>query len=1054
MSSPQAPFLEQVAAHFLAEDLDRYLFVFPSKRAQSFFRHYLGQLSSERPIFAPELCTMSEFVGRLVPERRVLDRTAQLFELYEAYREVRPAEEVESFDDFVYWGNIILQDFDLIDRYLVDPTSLYRNISDLKALEGNFFDYWEAAEEEETLEELQALCEAFWQIFGNPHKGKAASEEEVSERFLAFWRCLAPLYYRFAERLEAAGYTTDGYRYRLANHELEERLELLDGEKQCVFVGLFTVPRAERRILRHLAERGQAAFCWDRRVQIVADKEHPAHRYLARLSERLGAEVKGRWNDPDVPLLPQQITRLITSGRIAETKALPSLLTEHLGLSPEEGALDTAIILPDEGQLLAVANALPESFQQINITLGFPLERTPIALLLQRWMQLHDYAQLQQTRGSYPADRVLSLIGLRLISQSAPLMAALIGRLRRGRFHITTQRLFALSGELAAQLPSEEAADTERQIQLLHLLFDPIDSPLELLERLERILQLLQEELLSRELARRETEETGVEGLEAEASEEASEAFDLEFVYHYQRLLTRLSDLIKSKAERVALSVQTTIGLLDELVRLVTIPFEGNPLRGIQVMGLMETRGIQLEHMIYLSAQDDVLPRDQYTHSLIPVSLRRAFGLPTGSADDPGSDYTFFQTIARARRLVFVASPSDPMGSQSEESRYIKLLRYVYDCPIETLQLQLRSRRQPPRLIVQPKTSEVMVELAKYLGDEGTPPSHHLSPSRLKDYLVCPLSFYYKSVLSISEEDEPELMMRANDFGTVYHEVMEHIYERHRGHLLDAQDFASARRELDRLVEESYAKLYELKDTQQLSPLDQLYVHMIKRYVQRSLEVDSSTPQLQIEAGEAELSISYPLELGTAGRCVGLKGRIDRIDSCAAGEDSPDEPRHYRVVDYKTGQDRLSLKGEGIESLKLADNKAILQTLFYCLLVLHDRPDSYDAAQLYPVIYLLRGDAGLVKRGAQYDGRIKGLERLLSASSAAAEDSEEADKPAKGKGKGTRSRAPLSYGAVQADFEAFLRQQLSELFDPAVPFVQTEDAKSCEHCSFRSLCGR
>ena len=160
---------------------------------------------------------------------------------------------------------------------------------------------------------------------------------------------------------------------------------------------------------------------------------------------------------------------------------------------------------------------------------------------------------------------------------------------------------------------------------------------------------------------------------------------------------------------------------------------------------------------------------------------------------------------------------------------------------------------------------------------------------------------------------------------------------------------------------------------------------------------------------------------------MGLKGRIDRIDSCAAGEESLDAPRHYRVVDYKTGQDRISLKGEGIASLKLADNKAILQTLFYCLLVLYKSPDRYDAARPYPV---------------------------LTASSAAAEDTEEADKPAKGKGKGTRSRAPLSYGAVQADFEAFLRQQLSELFDPAVPFVQTEDAKSCAHCSFRSLCGR
>lgn len=1057
---PRAPFLQLVAAHYLHEDLDRYCFVFPSKRALSFFRHYLGALSADRPLFAPEMRTMSELFGQLVPECKVLDKTAQLFELYEAYRDVRRAEEVESFDDFIYWGNVILQDFDLLDRYLVKIGELYRNIRDLKALEPNFFDYWDDETEEHTIQELRKLCEEFWNVFGDSAQRDPGQDDEAQARFLRFWDCLAPLYERFFARLEAQGYTTDGHRYRLANQGLEDRLDKLSSQREYIFVGLFTLPRGEQRVLRYLAQSGRASFCWDRRVRIIEDEEHPASRYLKRIARHIGREVEGGWNDSSLPTLPRTIQKLITPSRIAEAKVLPDLLQSELGIDPSSRALYAAVILPDEGQLLPVANALPKSLEHINITMGFPLKYTPVALFLKRWMQLHVYASERQGAEYYPADKLLSIIGLRLVDQIAPQLAPLIKVLRRGRYHIGLKRFF----ELADQHVTAEGR--EGAIELLHLLLDRVPSAQQLLERMQQLLELLRQGISwdedadelesSEELAAPATEQAQSSDVrqaarELERTKQRQAGFDLEFVYHYQRLLTRLGDLVGHYG--TSLSVATAVHLIEGLVELVSIPFEGDPLQGTQIMGQMEARGIQLPRVVYLSAQDDVLPRDPYTASLIPVSLRRAFGLPTGSADEPGGDYTFFQTIACADQLVFVASPSDPMGTGSEESRYIKLLEYVYGQRIDRLQLELDSRRYKAPEIRQPKTPEIMEQLSHYLGEGHTAPRKYLAPTRLLRYMNCSLAFYYSVVCEMYKDEEPELLMRNNDFGTVYHDTMEQLYEKRRGYVLHGTDFKQAKDEIPKLLETAYLKTqHRLRSFAEvtpamrhgLSPLDHMYIDMLKLYVEKTLEVDRACPELQIESGEEEVRITYKFTHKGRQYLVGLKGTIDRIDRCCAASPKEDEAGSSqlpvtRVLDYKTGQDKFKLAGAGIESLRDKHNKAIFQTLFYCLLVLQDKGGKYEATKLYPVIYALRGPDGLMRQTTSYKGLVQGLDKLLL-------EPEPGSTP--------RSSAVVPYSEVQSQFEDFLRHRLAELFDPNQDFEQTPDQEQCVYCDFRSLCGR
>lgn len=1009
-------FLQQVARYYYRLEgakIAQLHFVFPSKRSLTFFRHYLSLEASDRPIFTPRMETIGDFIARLTPEVKTLDKTALIFDLYEAYKEVRAEQGLscESLDNFLYWGGLILKDFDSCDRYLVQLHHLFGNLRDYKELTDDF---------SYLSEESRELIMSFWgeKIF--PQQRREEPENESSQAaFLNFWESLYPLYEKFNERLLSKGVTYEGHLYRLASQAKEALLDHLPPEG-VIFVGLFQLTRSEHQIFRTLHRAGRASFCWDTCVAILQDPKHPAAAYYQKLRSEFGS-VPGPWEQTGHPTdyLPQSIQVIQAPSALAQIKGLPQIFSS-LELGHGADLLRTALILPDEKLLLPVASSIPEAIEAVNITLGYPLDKTPIALLLRRWVNLLEFAKRKGKQTSYPADQLLGLLGHRLITEHSPEVEAVMALIRRSkRFFLSSTTLLSKHDD-----------------PLLELLLAPLEQSSELIDRLERLLRFFIGKLLP---APTDVAQTSVEAVEApEGSAQDQQSFDLEFIHHYLRLLTRLRGLVEPYLHELGLGSVTR--LMNGLVSTVTIPFEGNPLNGLQVMGLLESRTLHFETMIYLAAQEGVLPATRYTDTLIPFTLRRAFGLPVGGEDDLGADYTFFQSIAKARRLLFITSPSGEASSLGEESRYISLLHYVYGCPVERSVLRLQSKK---RDFLSPtgKKEGPLWEAFKerYLIQPGEAPTgkSFLSPTRLSTYVSCPLHFYYASVCRLSEEDEPSLLLGSNDLGTITHAVMEGLY----GEFLQAASSASGQAvgvvisedmltqllssqgKIRRAVETAYRQDQELPQGA-LSNLAQIYCQTIERYVRTLLQADLRYAPFTYIASEYRLVHAIPLSSGLSLR---IGGTIDRID---------EKQGEYRIVDYKTGD--ASLKAEQWDKLLDPKNKAPLQTLIYAKIYQETVLDKVPSARgLYPAIFRLVGDNGLIQKGEHYDP-------LIQLPSDSYPDSGEKSKEKK-----------LAYGQVAEDFDRFLKHEIIDpLFDEGQPFEQTEDKNRCKFCPFALSCGR
>ena len=1029
MMSHTAPFLHQVATHYYqqgANQLSKCRFIFPSKRAITFFRHHLSQLATDQPLFAPRMETVSDFVRQLHPEAQVLDKTALLFELYQCYRAIRSerGETSESFDEFLYWGNIILKDFETCDRYLVRTDHLYRNLRDFKEISDDF-SYLD--------DEARALIQRFWGELPSLQSLKEENDESPKKRFLSFWECLHPLYNRFTARLYELGYVYDGLLYRWAAEHPEHVLDQLEEGERLVFVGLFYLTPSERKLFKTLKTSGRAAFCWDAAVEVVHDATHPASKYFQKLLKDFG-QVEGTWKDgAPGKHLPQEIQVIECSSLLAQVKGLPSLLQE-MDLSSDSECLETAIILPDEGLLLPTASSIPEDIGSINITLGYPLDRTPIALMLKRWIALLTLnLKRRESSVRYPADQLLSLLGQGLITAHCPEATQLMERIRKSK------RFF---------LPAKDLWQQENESVLLHLLLDPLSEESDPLQRIEALLTHLIQR--AQERAREDASDDELTPsdvpLEKEEREnnEGLSPFDLEFIHHYLRLINRLQGLIEQ--HQMQLGHEAMIHLLEGLVGTVTIPFEGDPLQGLQVMGLLETRLLHFPTMVYLSAQEGALPPKQYSDTLIPYTLRRGFGLPTGRADeDPGQDYTFFQSIARAKQLTFVVAPNSEGYNLGEESRYISLLQYIYGCTIQRRPLHLEAQVEETMPIIKQKEGALWDAFVQRTTTDPRTATEQkdispLSPSSLSKYVACPLRFYYEYICRYREPESPNLLLAANEFGTILHRVMEECYrdltQRTKEVAAERLTFTTitqemiekllkSKGELSRRVKSVYCQALKLDPNRPLSSLSSIYCQTIERYARELLTWDSAHTDFGYAASESKVYAAFSLPDATT---VYFGGTIDRIDEVEG---------RYRVVDYKTGGDKISItKPQGASSdfrwvnrLSDPDYKAILQTLIYCAGLA--QTEGLDERKIHPAIFRFRGGDGLMKLTTKY-------QPLISL-------------PVGEK----QAKEAVSYHEMKESFEPFLIEEiLTSLYDTEVPFTQSEDLKPCRYCPFALSCGR
>lgn len=962
------PFLYQVATLFYQQygaEIHRLAFVFPNRRAGLFFQKYLSEIS-ERPLFSPSILTINDLFMQL-SGKHPADKIQMLFRLYELYKQRSGSS--ESFDEFIYWGEMLLNDFDDIDKYMVDARMLFRNVSDLKSLDDDF-NYLSP-------EQVQAI-RSFWSSFYP--KGDSPNQQY----FLELWEILYDLYAGLRTSLAKDGCGYDGMIFREVVEQLEKEPMSDFPFDQVVFVGLNALSVSEERLLLALQKKGVADFYWDYVGPWVTDPDNKASFFLGR-NLRL---FPSRMQLPATEPVQAEIRVMGVPSAIGQAKQVYPILqalADEQQLT-DESALRTAIVLPDEHLLVPVLNAIPEAIQHINVTMGYPLAGTPVAALMEYILTLQKNIRYIDRVPVFYFRDVLPILNHQYVMAAAPEeVSQLVKDMTAGN------RIYV------------HAADLNRH-ELLSILFTPVQNTEELSDYLIHVLEALNA-CLRNNRPNPDDEEM------ISNSTQTTADIEQEFIFHYFATVNRMKEVMREA--KIEMRLDTYFRLLKRMTDLITIPFEGEPLSGLQVMGVLETRALDFDRLIILSMNEGIFPLKKAANSFIPYNLRRGFGLPTYEHQDSVWAYHFYRLIRRAKQVTLLYDTRTTGLQTGEVSRFVHQLRYHYQYPLidELVVYDVASSAVPP-ISVQ-KTAEVEKLLSDFLS--GGPRA--LSASAINTYLDCPLKFYFSVLEQIQEEDEITETVERDVFGSILHKVMEDLYAPFKGKLVTADLLKLLRKDqplLTGTIARAFAELFFKSPV--VRPLEGenfLTGEMIRKYAEKILEQDACfTPFHYIES---EKKVRATITLSDR-RVVQLKGFIDRVDSL---------DRVLRIVDYKTGSGKLDFESvEGLFDKEAKDRpKAVMQVFLYAWM--YQQLPEYTGMPIQPAIYYLRT---LFQRSFNPVVEQK-----------------------KGRGKADKVN---SFQDFVADFEGKLRQCLDEIFNLDIPFTQTETGKACAYCSFRGLCGK
>ena len=957
------PFLYQVASLFYGRygrEISRLAFVFPNRRAGLFFQKYLSEIAG-MPLFSPTILTINDLFLQLSGMQQA-DRMKMLFRLYELYKTRSGSD--ESFDDFLYWGEMLLNDFDDVDKYRVDARMLFANVTDLREMEQDF-SYL-------TPEQVAAI-RTFWSSFS------PEGRSENQKQFLALWQILYDLYVDLRRVLadENCGY--EGMIFR----EVLERLERNEGTdltyEKVVFVGLNALSVTEECLLSQLHRRGIADFYWDYASPLVRDRDNKASYFVERNQERfpsawpLPQEEEERERQIEVVGIPSGIGQAKQVYRI-----LDAWCDEHE--MDAEGALRTAVILPDEQLLIPVLNAIPERIRRINVTMGYPLSATPIASLVEYVLALQKNLRYVDAQPAFYFRDVLPILNHRYVMSTA---AGQIGEVVKDISE--NNRIYIPSGSLT-------------QTPLLTVLFTPVKDVESVSDYLIAVLQALNRVMTDREEV--EEEERPVTQTEVER----------EFIYHYFVTVNRMKEMMRETG--VEMRLDTYFRLLKRMTDTITIPFHGEPLSGLQIMGVLETRALDFDRLIILSMNEGVFPQRRVANSFIPYNLRRGFGLPTYEHQDSIWAYHFYRLIHRASQVSLLYDTRSNGLQTGEVSRFVYQLRYHYEVPMrDKLVVYNVSSSQVPVLQME-KTATVMEHLNAFRKG-GV---RALSASALNTYLDCPLQFYFAVVEGIEEEDEVSETVESNVFGSILHKVMENVYRPFCGQQITAELLKAVREDVLTMtgaVARAFAEVFFKTDVvRPLTGQNFLIGEMIRKYATKILERDGALAPFRYLESEKKVRGLFSLSDGSE---VQLKGFIDRVDEVGGT---------LRIIDYKSGTGMTVFPSvEALFDKSAADRpKAVMQVFMYAWMYANELSGR---TAIQPGIYYVRTlfaptfDAGIyhrVERGKQ--------ERVMD------------------------------FADYRDVFEEGLRGCLDEIFSEETPFIQTTNGKACSYCRFRSICGK
>lgn len=849
------PFLQQVAAHYFGgHDIEHTCFVFPNRRSLVFFTKYLGALVRERPLMLPPMYTINDFFGR-VYNVEVTDRLRLLLELYDCYRALNP--QAESLDDFVFWGDVLLADFDDIDKYLADADALLRNVGEFKSIQDNF-DY---------LTENQS--EAIKHFLSHFRDGKVG-EKVIKASFLRLWNILLPLYKNFNARLRDNGMAYEGMVYRSLAGRLKAGESVRDileqsfpGTVKFVFVGLNALNECERLLLRRIRDAGIADFAWDYVPSFFMDKNVEDFPQAFELE----------------PAQSPEFTVVDVPSSVGQAKLAPWILEQTSG-----DPVNTAFVLPDENLLLPLLNSIPPRFDNINVTMGYPMSDSAVYTLLETLGRIQLSMRKRQDGWYFyhaPVRELFSSALFREILNDQE--KAVVEKVKAGAKYYIPQE--DLQGGPA-----------------LDMIFSPVvTAPKEA--------SAVQNHAVEQYFA------NIVAFVGRVLSGNQAMMLELDFA---KRCHTQLNILLDIDLEVLP---QTHLRLLERILQGISVPFRGEPLKGLQVMGPLETRALDFEYLIIMSANEGVFPRRSVSSSFIPPELRKGFGLPTYEYQDAVWAYYFYRMIKRPKHVWLVYDSRTEGLKSGEESRFIKQLEYSFDIKPQ--------RFTSAALLQSPKTDQPIPKTQEHV---DTVRGKFLSASVFKNYLDCQARFYYKVVEGLKADDEVAESLDARTLGNVFHHVMEELYGGKA--IVTTEMIRTMMSDVRALKSLIRRKIIEELKTIEVSGRNLILEEVILDYVLSTLRHDAGLLAGTPDSGGFRI---IGLEKHLTGTFNGFKihGYADRIDSYRPGE--------VRIVDYKTGKVEIGRK---------VDEKIALQLFVYDLLCHQDH--SFDGQLLVNSIYSMQ----------------------------------------------------------------------------------------------------
>lgn len=879
-------FLKQVAHDLYNKtegNFTKVAIVFPNKRASLFFNEYLAQ-ESDRPIWSPTYVSISELF-RQSSDLSIADPIKLVCDLYKVFQKATGSK--ETLDDFYFWGEMLIADFDDADKNMADTHALFSNLKDLNELMDNY----------DFLEEGQK--EALSQFF---HNFSINQVTELKQRFISMWNVLGDIYAEYKALLESQSIAYEGMLYRQVIEQLD--VEALPYNKY-IFVGFNVLNKVEHTLFKKLNEAGKAMFYWDYDTFYLNKTPHEAGEFIRRNLRDFPSELPASFFDNLNQ--PKEVTFIESPTENGQVRYLPQWIRENLTSQEKE----TAVVLCNEALLQPVLHALPDNVKHINITMGFPLSQTPAYSFVNALMELHT-SGYNPNNGRYLFAEVISVLKHPYTRQLSPEAEKLEQTLTRDN------RFYPLPSEL-------------KQDNVLELLFTPRRNNLDLCSMLSEALK-----------------EVAVIYQQQAASH--SDAFDQlyrESLFKTYTLVNRFHTLIESKELNV--QAGTFQRLLTRVMSSSSIPFHGEPAIGMQVMGVLETRNLDFRHLIMLSVNEGQLPKAGGDSSFIPYNLRKAFGMTTIDHKIAVYAYYFYRLMQRAEKVTLVYNTATDGINRGELSRFMLQFLIEWGYPVLRKQLEAAQSPQDSTPIIIERTPDIM-ERMKSVFDIRNNPKALISPSALNCYLDCPLKFYYKYVALLSAPDEVTADIDSAKFGSIFHYAAEHIYKDLTAHgkLISKENLETLLKDEVRLqtyVDNGFKELFfNLPPNEQpeYNGIQLINSAVIVKYIQQLLRNDLRYAPFTFVGSEQRIFENIEICTSTGDIQSRIGGIIDRIDS--KGES-------LRIVDYKTGGDAdtpANVQSLFIPDKKRSNY--VFQTFLYASIVCKKLREKNDSRLVAPAL--------------------------------------------------------------------------------------------------------